>query len=50
MKTMCPTIHHHNCLVASHAFGHMMCTYAQVYELPQNHSGDNGEGTLLLFS
>ena len=56
MKTMCPPGYHHNGFVATHALGHMMCTVtdnmmnrtscAQVHELPQNHCGDNREGTL----
>ena len=27
MKTMCPPGHHHNGFVATHALGHMMCSY-----------------------
>ena len=48
MKTMCPPGYHHNGFVATHALGHMMygSSYAQVHELPQNHCGDNREGTL----
>ena len=52
MKTMCPPGYHHNGFVATHALGHMMCTWAhyrkscaQVHELPQSHCGDNREGT-----
>ena len=51
MKTMCPPGYHHNGFVATHALGHMMYGWAhdlcaQVHELPQNHCGDNREGTL----
>ena len=47
MKTMCPPGYHHNGFVATHVLGHMNRTScAQVHELPQNHCGDNREGTL----
>lgn len=47
MKIMCPPGFHHNGFVTTHALGHKMfsSSYAQVLELPQNHFGDNREGT-----
>ena len=42
MKTMCPPGYHRNGFVATHATR----AFAQVYELPQSHCGDNREGRL----
>ena len=47
MKKVCPLGYHHNGVVTTHVFGHMMyCACAQVHEMPQNHCGDNRECTL----
>ena len=45
IKTMGPPGYHHNGFAATHALGQMMYN-AQVHELPQNHCGDDREGTL----
>ena len=47
MKIMCPPVHHHNGFVATHALGHMMCTWWLCAQ--QSHCGDNPESTLFLW-
>ena len=31
MKTLCAPGYHHNGIVATHGFGHMMCIYIYIY-------------------